>query len=100
MSRNTIIVLISHHHKLLDLIYTTLTKPVPLVPRGSVDGLGAMLQTGKPRIRVLIRSLNFFSLSNPSKRTMALGLTQPLTEMSTRKYFWRVECCRPRRLTT
>jgi hypothetical protein len=26
-----------------------------------------------------------FNLPNPSSRTMALGLTQPLTEMSTRK---------------
>jgi hypothetical protein len=26
----------------------------------------------------------FFNLPNPSSRTMALGLTQPLTEMSTR----------------
>ena len=25
---------------------------------------------------------------NPSGRTMALGLTQPLTEMSTRNIFW------------
>jgi hypothetical protein len=30
------------------------------------------------------RSLDFFNLLNPSSRTMALGLTQPLTEMSTR----------------
>jgi hypothetical protein len=28
--------------------------------------------------------VDFFSLPNPSSRTMALGLTQPLTEMSTR----------------
>jgi hypothetical protein len=27
----------------------------------------------------------FFNLPNPSSRTMALGSTQPLTEMSTRK---------------
>jgi hypothetical protein len=31
-------------------------------------------------------SLDFFSLSNPSSRTMALGSTQPLTEMSTRNH--------------
>jgi hypothetical protein len=29
-----------------------------------------------------------FSLNNPSGRTMALGLTQPLTEMSSRNNFW------------
>jgi hypothetical protein len=28
--------------------------------------------------------LDFFNLSNPSNRTMALGSTQPLTEMSAR----------------
>jgi hypothetical protein len=28
--------------------------------------------------------VDFFNLSNPSSRTMALGSTQPLTEMSTR----------------
>jgi hypothetical protein len=28
--------------------------------------------------------VDFFNLSNPSSRTMALGLTQPLTEISTR----------------
>jgi hypothetical protein len=41
--------------------------------RGSVVGWGTMLQTG--------RSPDFF---NPSNRTMALGSTQPVTEMSTR----------------
>jgi len=29
----------------------------------------------------------FLHCHNPSGRTMALGLTQPLTEMSTRNYF-------------
>ena len=28
---------------------------------------------------------------NPSGRTMALGLTQPLTEMNTRNIFWGVK---------
>jgi hypothetical protein len=28
--------------------------------------------------------VDFFDLPNPSSRTMALGSTQPLTEMSTR----------------
>jgi hypothetical protein len=32
-----------------------------------------------------------FHWHNPSGRTMALGLTQPLTEMSTRNIFWRVK---------
>jgi hypothetical protein len=32
-----------------------------------------------------------FSLINPSSRTMGQGLTQPLTEMSTRKISWGVK---------
>jgi hypothetical protein len=40
------------------------------------------------RVVVLIGScpddVDFFNLSNPSSRTMALGSTQPLTEMSAR----------------
>jgi hypothetical protein len=42
-----------------------------------------MLQAGRSRVRFLM-SLDTFNLSNPSSRTMALGMTQPLTEMSTR----------------
>jgi hypothetical protein len=42
-----------------------------------------MLQTGRSRVRVLIRWI-FSNLPDPSGRTMALGSTQPLTEMSTR----------------
>jgi hypothetical protein len=40
-----------------------------------------------------------FNLPNPSGRAMALGLTQPLTEMSIRKCFWEVKRCRRVRLT-
>jgi hypothetical protein len=32
--------------------------------------------------------LDFFHLHNPSGRTMALGSTQPLTEMSTRNMYY------------
>jgi hypothetical protein len=41
-------------------------------------------QARRSWVRILIRSLDFFSLPNPSSRTMALGSTQPLIEMSTR----------------
>jgi hypothetical protein len=34
--------------------------------------------------------LEFF-IDNPSGRTMALGLTHPLTEMSTRNIFWEIK---------
>jgi hypothetical protein len=33
-------------------------------------------------------SIFFFNLSNPSSRSVTLGLTQSLTEMSTRRSFW------------
>jgi hypothetical protein len=42
-----------------------------------------MLQAGRSRLRFPMRSLNFFfSLPNPSSRTMALKLTQYLAEIS------------------
>jgi hypothetical protein len=43
-----------------------------------------MLQAGRSRVGVLMRSLDFFNLPNPSNHTVALGSTQPLTEMNTR----------------
>jgi hypothetical protein len=42
-----------------------------------------MLQDGRSPVRVP-DEVDFFNLPYPSSRTMALGLTQPLTEMSTR----------------
>jgi hypothetical protein len=50
----------------------------------SIVGCGTMLQAGRSRVRVPIRWIFFFNLRKPSSRTMALGSTQPLTEMSTR----------------
>jgi hypothetical protein len=52
--------------------------------RGSVVGWGTMLQAGRSRFRVPVRWI-FFNLPYPSSRIMmALGSTQPLTEMSIR----------------
>jgi hypothetical protein len=42
-----------------------------------------MLQAGRSLVRVP-DEVDFFDLPNPSSRTMTLGSTQPLTEMSTR----------------
>jgi hypothetical protein len=42
-----------------------------------------MLQAGRSPVRVP-DEVDFFNLPNPSSRTMAVGSTQPLTEMSTR----------------
>jgi hypothetical protein len=41
-----------------------------------------MLHTGRSPVRVP-DEVDFFNLLNPSSRTIALGSTQPLTEMST-----------------
>jgi hypothetical protein len=41
-----------------------------------------MLQAGRSPVRVP-DEVDFFSLPNPSSRTMALESTQPLTEMGT-----------------
>jgi hypothetical protein len=49
--------------------------------RCSVVGWRTVLQAGRSRVRFPMR---IFNLPNPSIRTMALGSTQPLTEMSTR----------------
>jgi hypothetical protein len=53
-----------------------------------MDGRGAMLQAGRSLVRVLMRSINFFNLLVPSSCAMAMGFTQPLTEMSTRRSFY------------
>jgi hypothetical protein len=42
-----------------------------------------MLQSGRSPVRVP-DEVDFFNWPNPSSRSMALGLSQPLTEMSTR----------------
>jgi hypothetical protein len=53
--------------------------------RGSVVDGGTMLQAGRSPVHVP-DEVDFFSILNPSSCTMALGLTQPLTEMSTRNF--------------
>jgi hypothetical protein len=55
--------------------------------RGIVVGSGTMLQAGRSPVRVP-DEVEFFNLPHPSSRTMALGSTQPLTEMSTRNFPW------------
>jgi hypothetical protein len=42
------------------------------------------MQTGRSRVRVTMRWILFFNLPNPSSLSIALGLTQTLTEMSKR----------------
>jgi hypothetical protein len=50
---------------------------------GGAVSWGTALQAGRLRVQFPIVSMEFFHWHNPSGRTMALGLTQPLTEMST-----------------
>jgi hypothetical protein len=45
---------------------------------------GTMLQAGRSWVQFPMWSSDFFNLLNLSSSTVALGLTQPLTEMSTR----------------
>jgi hypothetical protein len=51
---------------------------------GNVVGWGTTLQAGRSRVRSQWGHWIFFNWPNPSSCTMALGSTQPLTEMSTR----------------
>ena len=64
-------------------------RPLPLcVARGGAAGWGNALQAGRSRVRFPIVSLQFFvDIILPD----ALGLTQPLTEMSTRNISWGVK---------
>ena len=50
------------------------------------SGYGAVLQIGRSLVRSQLVSVDFSLTYNPSGRTMVLGSTQPLTEMSTRNY--------------
>jgi hypothetical protein len=59
-----------------------------------------MLQAGRSRVRVPMRWIFFFNWANPSSGTMALGSTQPLTEMNTRNLPGGVKGGRRVRLTT
>jgi hypothetical protein len=68
-------------HKLLILVVYSLA----FGAGGSVVGWDTMLQVGRSSVRVP-DEVDFFNLSNPSSRTVVLGLTQPLTEMSTRNF--------------
>jgi hypothetical protein len=78
-------------HLLIACIYFNLTKMNKYLlsifyigAHCSIVGWGPMLQARKSRVWFPMRSLDFFNLPNPSSRTMALGLTQPLTELSNR----------------
>jgi hypothetical protein len=52
--------------------------------RSKLVGRGTILQAGRSPVRVQDEVDFSFNFPNPSSSTMALGSTQPLTEMSTR----------------
>jgi hypothetical protein len=58
-----------------------------MVAHGNIDGWGAMLQARRSWVWVPMWSWNFVNWLNPSGCSMALGFTQPLKEMTTRRYF-------------
>jgi hypothetical protein len=45
-----------------------------------------MLQAVGSRVRVPMKQFKLFNVPNLSSRTMSLGFTQPLTELSPRRY--------------
>ena len=56
--------------------------------RGGAVGWGTALQARRSRVRFPYDVIGIFHWHKPSGRTMALGSTQPLTEMSTRNISW------------
>jgi hypothetical protein len=65
-----------------------------------VIGWDTMPQAGMVAVSISVEVTEIFNWPNPSNRTMALGSTQPLTEMSTRNLPGVVKRCRRVRLTT
>jgi len=55
--------------------------------RSSAVGQGTAIQARRSRVRFPMVSLEFF-VDSSSGRAMALGLTQPLTEINTRNICW------------
>jgi hypothetical protein len=70
--------------------------------RGDAFGWGTVLQAGRSRVLLPFFVIGSLSWLNPSSRSMALGWTQPLTEVSTKNIFWgwRRPVRRPDILTT
>jgi hypothetical protein len=81
------------YQSLLLLLLSPLSLPYLTGALGGAVGWGTALQAGRSRVRFPMASSEFF-IDNPAGRTMALGLTQPLTEISTTFTFrlsWNLE---------
>jgi hypothetical protein len=72
-----------YDHELCTYFYFFTLLTGSMGARGSVVDWGTILQVKRLPVRVQ-DEVDFFNLPNPSSCTMALGSTQPLTEMSTR----------------
>ena len=59
--------------------------------RGGAFGWGTALQAGRSRVRFPMVSLQFLIDLITSDRTMALGSTHPVREVSSRNIFWDVK---------
>jgi hypothetical protein len=72
------------YHQILDVCNVALAWPTKEA-HSSVVGWGTTLQAWRSWVWFPMTLFDFSNLSNPSSCTMALGSTQPLTEMSSRK---------------
>ena len=66
-------------------------KDIYMAAGGDAVGSGTALEAGRSRVRFPMLLFVFFIDHNPSGRTMALGWTLSLIEMSTRNIFWGVK---------
>jgi hypothetical protein len=62
-----------------------------VVVRGGAVGWDTALQVGRSRVVFPLVPYENFYWHNPSVRITALGLTQPLTEVSTRNISWGIK---------
>jgi len=70
------------------MVMNRITTPTGRGERGGAIGWGTALQAGRS---IPDGVIGIFHWHYPSGRTMALGLTQSLTEISTRNISWGVK---------
>jgi len=67
-----------------------MASPCSLGAPGGAVGRGTAVEAQRSQTPFPIVSLEFFHWRNTSGRTMALGSTKPVTEMSTRNISWGI----------
>jgi hypothetical protein len=70
----------------VDCVHLKKSKASQLTLQSTV--LNTCTASRKVTVLIPVEVIGFFNWPNPSTRTIALGSTQPLTEMSTRKLPW------------